>query len=70
MRVGVTDIDGNDRTVRFDRLMARLQETFPVDEAGHAEWIGFAQTWAEWAALRWGLEGTCSTVFSPRPCAT
>ncbi len=55
MRVGVAGGDGDDRAVRFERLLARLQTEFPVEDASHRGWVDFAQTWAEWSALRWEL---------------
>jgi hypothetical protein len=62
MHVGVVPIDGDDSSIRFDRLMGRLQKEFPAENANHCEWIGFAQTWAEWAALRWEMEGSGASV--------
>jgi hypothetical protein len=61
MRVGVADVGG---TIRFERLMRRLKEEIPAAEASHREWVGFAQGWAEWAALRWELEGGGGQVES------
>jgi PglZ domain-containing protein len=58
MHVGVVSIDGDESSVRFERLMGRLQDEFPAEDANHREWVGFAQTWAEWAALRWEMEGS------------
>ena len=57
MRVGVVGVDGDDRAIRFERLLGRLEDEFPADDADHREWIGFAQIWAEWSALRWELQG-------------
>ena len=55
MRVGVIGADGDDRAIRFERLLTRLEDEFPDDDADHREWVAFAQTWGEWAALRWEL---------------
>jgi hypothetical protein len=55
MRVGVSSADSDDRAVRFERLFGRLQKDFPEEDADHRDWVSFARSWAEWAALRWEL---------------
>jgi hypothetical protein len=62
MHVGLASVDGDDSSVRFERLMDRLQDEFPVENAKHREWVSFAQTWAEWTALRWEMEGSGASV--------
>ena len=58
MRVGIAGADNEDRSVRFDRLLGRLAVELPTDDADQRAWIDYARTWAEWASLRWELEGT------------
>lgn len=62
MQVGVAGSEGDDRLVRFERLLDRLESEFPIAEAGHRDWVSFAQTWAEWAALRWELKAGGSNL--------
>lgn len=58
MRVGVAGSDGDDQTVRFERLLKRLREELPTESASHRDWVDYARTWAEWAALRWAIGDT------------
>ena len=62
MRVGVASADADDGSVRFERLFDRLRDGVPAEDATHREWVDFAQTWAEWAALRWALEGSGAPI--------
>ena len=62
MRVGVTGADGNDKQIRFERLLDRLERALPSEDANHLDWVGYAQTWAEWAALRWEIGDTKTGV--------
>ena len=55
MRVGMACGDGDGRFIRFGRLLARLKTEIPTETSQHREWIDFAQTWAEWSAIRWQL---------------
>lgn len=55
MRVGVTGSGGDDRQVRFERLLDRLGRTLPGEDATHLDWVSYAQTWGEWSALRWEI---------------
>ena len=55
MRVGVAGAEGEDRAVRYERLLKRLETEFPAGDADHRYWIGYARTWAEAAALHWKL---------------
>ena len=55
MRVGVAGAEGEDRAVRFERLLKRLETEFPGRDADHRDWIDYARTWAESAALHWEL---------------
>ena len=65
MRVGVAGSQ-NDRIVRFERLLDRLEAEFPGEEANHWNWINYARTWAEWAALRWELEDDNASIATDR----
>ena len=55
MRMGVTGNDGDDKPLRFTRLMERMESGIPAHGADHRQWVDYAQTWAEWAALRWDI---------------
>lgn len=55
MRVGVRGQDRDDRFYRFERLLRRLEDECPGEDVDHHEWVQYAQTWAEWTALRWQL---------------
>jgi len=67
MRVGVAGPDGDDRAVRFERLLQRLMDELPSDNASHRDWIDFARTWAEWMALRWQI-GDAETGVPSTKC--
>lgn len=67
MCVGVAGSDGDDQTVRFERLLKRLAEELPTEDAGHRDWVDYARTWAEWAALRWAI-GDAETGVPPAQC--
>ena len=56
MRVGITGVAKEDRSVRFNRLLKRLDDEIPSEDAYHRDWIDYALTWAEWTSLRWELQ--------------
>lgn len=60
MHVGIVSSVEDDRQVRFERLSGRLESEFPSEDAKHRDWVEFARTWGEWAALRWEI-GDAST---------
>ena len=62
MHVGVTAANGDDKQIRFNRLLARLEKEIPDEAANHFEWVGYAHTWGEWAALRWEIGDTKTGV--------
>jgi hypothetical protein len=55
MHVGIISSAEDDRQIRFERLSARLESEFPPEDAKHGDWVEFARTWGEWAALRWEI---------------
>ena len=67
MRVGVAGSEGEDRTLRFGRLLARLEADLPNEDADRRTWIAYARTWAEWTALRWELADSASFTV-PESC--
>jgi len=62
MRVGVTGDNGDDKQLRFERLLDRLEKELPGEDANHIDWVGYAQTWGEWTALRWEIGDTKTGV--------
>ena len=66
MRVGVAGSHADDRIVRFERLLDRLEADFPAEDANHRNWVNYTRTWAEWAALRWELEDDNASIATDR----
>jgi hypothetical protein len=62
MRMGVTGANGDDKPIRFERLLDRLEKELPGEDANHLGWVNYARTWAEWAALRWEIGDTKTGV--------
>ena len=62
MHVGVKGTDGDDKLIRFKRLLSRLEKEIPDEDVNHLDWVRYAQTWAEWAALRWEIGDTKTGV--------
>ena len=58
MRVGVAGANKEDRSVRFNRLLKRLDDELPLEDANQRTWIDYARAWAEWNSLRWELQDT------------
>ena len=67
MRVGIAGQEGEDRSLRFERLFARLKDELPAESADHRSWVAYARTWAEWTALRWHLAET-ERLAVPEAC--
>lgn len=67
MRVGIAGTEGEDRTLRFERLLERLETDLPKEEADRRTWIEYARMWGEWTALRWELAESGSFAV-PESC--
>ena len=67
MRVGIAGAEGEDRSLRFGRLLERLEAELPTESADQRKWIDYARSWAEWTALRWELAETGSFTV-PESC--
>ncbi len=64
MRMGVAGTGDDDKPLRFSRLMERLASDLPTSGADHRLWVDYAQTWAEWTALRWDIGDSKTGVSS------
>lgn len=53
---GVAGEEEEEAQDRFERLSESVASGIPQEDASYREWIDFAQRWAEWSALRAGLD--------------
>ena len=67
MRVGIAGAEGEDRALRFKRLLERLEANLPNEDADRRTWIEYARTWGEWTAVRWELAESGSFTV-PNSC--
>ena len=56
VRVGLQLSPGSDRLQRFEGLLALAEKTIPRSEARHADWLRFAQNWADLLAVRYASD--------------
>lgn len=67
MHVGIAGREGEDRPLRFRRLLDRLEAELPEEDADRRTWIEYARTWGEWTAVRWELAESGSFTV-PESC--